>query len=285
MFLDGAFIPRAQAAFSPSDSGLLYGLGTFETLRLYDGVPFIPERHEARLRAAAETLGITPPSYGLKTIFMELSRRNDLPDARGRALLTGGDTPPGDSGPRFYAELAPLASERGTGDAGAESAGQGVAAILISEIPTGVPRVSGIKTLSYLPNHLARCEAERVGANEAILMTREGELLEGATSNFFVVIEGCLMTPPTEGRILPGITREVVIEEATAMKLPLETRSVWEQDLSRAEEVFLTSTLREVLPVRQIGNRRFRAPGTLTGRLAAAYRRRVVAYLKANRSR
>ncbi len=274
VFFDGRYIPRDQASFSPNDMGLIVGLGSFETLRLYEGVAFLAERHEARMREAARILQIPPPDYCLADIFAELSIRNRMSDARGRVLLTGGEDPAADPAPCFYAELGPLPR--------IPDAESGVSVIITST--NRFSPVSGIKSLSYLANHLARNDAIRAGANEALLTGAGGEILEGATSNFFLIVGGRLTTPDTDGRILPGITRGVVLEEASAMNVPVDIRPVRVDDLARASEAFITSSLREILPVRAIDGHRFEAQGAVTLRLADAYGRRVDAYVSKSRS-
>jgi branched-subunit amino acid aminotransferase/4-amino-4-deoxychorismate lyase len=196
-------------------------------------------------------------------------------------ILTGGVEAPDGSTPRprLYAEVGPLPPWAAPSPSNAEPDRRTADVVIVSNILGGITPVHGLKTLNYLPNYLARREARKRGAHEAILRNAAGELLEGATSNVFLVIAETLVTPPTEGRALPGVTRGVVIEEARRLGIPGRETPVVEGDLSRASEAFLTSTIREILPIAAFDAVRLMAPGPLTQRLQEAYRGRVRAFL------
>jgi branched-chain amino acid aminotransferase len=275
VYFDGAYVPRERALIPPTDVGVIYGLGSFETLRIYDGVAFMAERHQARMIHTLEYVGVATPALDLRGIFETLSVRNEQPDARGRILVTGGTERPDGTfeGPRVYAETTAIRGDL------AEIA-RGVKVCFASE---SLRPIAGFKSLSYLPNTLARAEARRVGAEEALLRAPGGEILEGATSNLHLVIEGRLTTPPADGRLLGGVTRSVVLEEAIAEGLEIDEHAIFDADLTRAEEAFLTSTIREITPIRDLAGRILPAPGPITLRLRDAYRRRVSAEISARR--
>lgn len=275
-YFDGAYVAGDEALIPPTDVGVIYGLGSFETLRIYAGHAFMADRHQSRLVDTLSRLGIpAPPALELATIFAELSRRNALPDARGRLVVTGGtETADGTlQAPRVFAEVLPLPPD-------ALGARGGVSVIFASQT---LRPIAGFKSLSYLPNTLARREARRQGAEEALLRADTGEILEGATSNVHLVIGGRLTTSPADGHILGGVTRGVVLEEARALRIPVDERAVSDADVTGADEAFLTSTIREVLPIADLAGRRFDAPGPVTTRLRDAYRRRVSAAVAAAR--
>lgn len=273
---DGRTVPRGDALLPPTDTGVLYGLGTFETLRLYDGVAFEAERHEERLREAAGRLGLTvPDGLSVPAAMRELAERNGVRDARGRVLVTGGEENP-DGGlprPRWFAELGPLP---GRTDADYEA---GVRVIILGEVLGGSEPMRGMKTLAYLPNHLGRMAARRAGADEAILSGPDGELLEGTSSNLFLVERGTLVTAPIDGRVLDGVTRRTVLEEAVQLSIPVRERVIRADDLAGASEAFITSSLREVLVVRELGDQAFDPTAPVARNLHAAYRARVRRYV------
>jgi len=260
---DGQFRPRAEALLPPTDTGVLYGLGTFETLRLYDGIAFEGERHEERLRAATARLGLRMPAgVSVPAVMRELAERNGVREARGRVLVTGGEEAPDGTlpRPRWFAELGPL-----PGRTAAEYEA-GVKVIILGEVLGGSEPMRGMKTLAYLPNHLGRMAARRAGADEAILAGPDGELLEGTSSNLFLVERGTLVTAPTDGKVLDGVTRRTVLEEARRLDFPVV-------------EAFLTSSLREVLVVRELGDHAFDPTAPVARNLHAAYRARVRRYV------
>jgi branched-chain amino acid aminotransferase len=273
---DGRFVPRGEALFPPTDTGLMYGLGTFETLRLYEGVAFEAERHEERLRDAARRLSIpVPDGLSLPMVMRELAIRNGVTEARGRILLTGGEEAPDGSlpRPRWFAELGPL-PRRTDADYAA-----GVSVLILDEVLGGSVPVRGLKTLAYLPNQLGRMAARSAGADEAILVGPDGELREGASSNLFLVADGALVTAPIDGQVLDGVTRGAVVEEARRLDIPVVERAIRREDLGGAQEAFLTSTLREVLVVRRLGDQEFDPAAPVARSLHDAYQARVRRYL------
>jgi branched-subunit amino acid aminotransferase/4-amino-4-deoxychorismate lyase len=279
--LDGRYVPQADARIPANDVGLLYGLGSFETVRIYTGRAFLADRHQTRLQRALAELELDVPPFDLADILETLSRRNEMPNARGRVVLTGGIEAPDGSTPHpcLYAEIGALPSWAAPDPDEPVDPARAVGVHLVSNLLGGVQPVHGLKTLNYLPNYLARREARKAGAHEAILQSREGELLEGATSNFFLVVGGTIVTPPTEGRALPGVTRGVVMEEAQRLGIDVREERVVPHDLEHTDEAFLTSTLREVLPIARFGPHPMKAPGPITARLAEAYRTRVREFL------
>jgi branched-chain amino acid aminotransferase len=161
----------------------------------------------------------------------------------------------------------------------AEHYERGVAVVLLEvSRPTDDQRASGAKASNYLANLLAVHEAKRRGAQEALVLGRRGQILEGASSNIFIVKGGKLRTPRPEPGILAGITRAAVLGVAAAEGISVEETEVWPEDLYGADEAFLTSSIREVMPVVSADGRSIGpgTPGPVTKRLHVGYRRAVV---------
>jgi branched-chain amino acid aminotransferase len=251
---------------SPLDHGLLVGDGVFETLRLYDGVPFAWRRHYERLTHSARGIGLAPPpSDELRGIADEVVRANGLGDGRLRITVTGGE--------------APLGSERGSAPP--------TVIVAASEMPVRPPvadvvtvpwarnehgAIAGLKTVSYAENVRALAYAAEHGAGEAVFPNTRGDLCEATGSNVFLVLAEVLHTPPGEAGCLLGVTRALVMELAARLGIPVEEAALPLDTLHRADEAFLSSTTREVQAIGRVdGHPLPVAPGPLTSRLAAAF--------------
>jgi branched-chain amino acid aminotransferase len=284
VYLNGEFLARDAARISPFDRGFLYGDGLFETVRAYASRPFRLDAHLDRLAASAAALAIPMPDRGhLVGIVNELIRRNDLADAVVRVALSRGRHggrlwPTEPTKPTVLVEARPFRSypvelyERG-------------ADVIVSSIAHDA--ASGVrrhKTANYLPSILAKREAIERETDEAILLAPDGDVAEGATCNLFCVRYGRLMTPPLDLGILPGVTRATVLELARAADLNIAEKRFGLPALATADEVFLTNSLMELLPVRRVilcdgrscieaeDNTLAPCPGPLTRRLTEAYR-------------
>jgi branched-chain amino acid aminotransferase len=254
IWLDGALCDEAEARVSPFDHGLLTGDGAFETIKVYAGRPFAVRRHLERLARSARGLGLgLPEAPVLRAALDEVVSGNGLHDARLRITVTGGP--------------APLGSERGAAAPTVIVAG---APLTPAVGPTNVavvpwPRnersaLAGLKTISYGENVVGLAYARERDASEAIFGNLAGNLCEGAGTNVFVVLGGRLITPPLSAGCLAGVTRDLVLELTDAVEddVPLSM-------LAEANEAFLTSTTREVQPIRAVDGRLLpAAPGTRT---------------------
>jgi len=273
VYLDGTLVPRQEAMVSPFDRGFLYGYGLFETMRSYEGRVFRLDRHLTRLRLSAQRLALASEleAYDLEQAVYRTLEANKLADARIRLTVSAGPggralAPPA-GGPItvlvFVEKLAlsPQACE------------QGVRAALVSSRRNSLSPLSRVKATNYLDNLVAYSEAVTSGAEEAILLNERGFIAEGSMSNIFLVAEGMLLTPSEESGILPGITREAVLELARALGIEAVEGEIPLVDLLRADEAFLTSSVREVLPITSIDNDPVGkgGPGPVTRRLMAAY--------------
>lgn len=279
LYVDGELRPESEAHLSPLDVGVIYGLGSFETVRVYEGYAFRADDHERRLRTALEALGLTLPGLPMGDVLEHVAKANRIGDGRGRVIATGGLEHPDGTlcTPRVFAEVTPW-PRRPAGDYA-----RGIRVEILSGVLGGMMPLAGMKSLSYLPNYVARRQAAAKGAEEAVLLHASGELTEGTTSNFFLVIGDRLVTPPADGRVLSGVTRQLVMEDAARLGIPVEERAVTRADVAHATGAFLTSTMREVLPIRDFGGVPLPVPGEAAVALGRAYRDRVDAFLARRR--
>jgi branched-chain amino acid aminotransferase len=274
--VNGVVVPAEQARVSVLDNGFTFGDSVYETLRTYRGRPFERGRHFKRLRASAGRVGFEIPAGDevLSRQLDDLLARGANEESYIRLIATRGV---GDISYDFEKVAGPtlVMVVKPWGGYPAAHYSEGVPVAIVS-IRRNHPLAldPAIKSCNLLNNVLAVREAQARGASEAILLNHRDEVAEGAASNVFVVRAGILRTPPLDAGILAGITREVVLELAARLGAPAreEPVSVW--DLRNAEEAFLTSTTREVMPIRAIETQPVGAgrPGPLTLRLLEAFR-------------
>jgi branched-chain amino acid aminotransferase len=261
VWLDGRLVPEAEASVSAFDHGITVGDGVFETMRVYAGVPLALDRHLDRLDRSALGLGLPTPD---RAVVAEACRSvldaNALPDCRLRLTVTAGAGPlgsgraPGEC--TILAAVAPLDPVAPT-----------TAVITVPWVRNERSPLAGLKTTSYAENVVALARAKEAGASEGLFANTVGELCEGTGTNVFVVVDGRLLTPPLSSGCLGGITRELVLEanpDAVEEALPFEV-------LQTAEEVFLTSSTREVQAVHRIDDRELPAPRPGTAAAAARF--------------
>jgi branched-chain amino acid aminotransferase len=278
--IDGRILPAEQATVSVLDRGFLYGDSVFEVLRTYHGVPFGMEEHLARLARSAERTLIRLP-VTLATLRSEIEAALKAAGhaeslvrimiSRGRAETLGLD-PSLAGGPLrviLVADLHELPETLYTEGAKVIT----YPTLRIADATTG----AGAKIANYLVAVLAMAQAKEQGAEEALVVNGEGLVAEGCTSNVFLVEAGTLVTPPESMGILLGITREHVLGLARELGIAVTERPFSVAELAGADEVFITSSIREVVPVVRVdaavvANGR---PGPTTARLIAAFRKRT----------
>jgi D-alanine transaminase len=250
VYLNGSYLPAERAQLSALDRGFVFGDGVYEVWRVVNGRLFEAERHRERLERGLRELRIGPPdgadADGLRTIAERLLRENGLTEGhatfyvevtRGVAPRTH-QFPPAGTRPTIFAYMAkfkPIEQDRRNG----------VRAITRPDVRW---LRCDIKTVQLLPNVLAKQAAVESGAFEAIFI-RDGVATEGTHSNLFAVLNGELRTHPANNLILPGITRDVVIELAREQGVPVREEAVTEAELRQCEELFFTGTTTDVLPV------------------------------------
>ncbi len=280
IFLNGELVQRPAAQVSALDRGLLYGYGLFETMRSYGGRVFRLEEHYSRLCHGAARLAMDVPLSlsQLGEAVEAILKRNDLTDAYLRLTVTAG--PPSDAAGRA-GEAALFLFARPLADYPPALYGRGMAAVVSSVRRNETSPLSRIKSLNYLDNLLAREDARRHDADEAILLNTRGFVAEGSASNVFLVQQGrpaCpvgrLLTPGVESGVLPGIARRAVLELAPAAGLEAIESEVGLSAFENASEAFLTNSIMEVMPLtsldgRPVGSGR---PGPVTERLHRLYR-------------
>jgi branched-chain amino acid aminotransferase len=280
--VNGVITPASEARVSVLDNGFTFGDAVYETLRTYGGRPFALARHFKRLRASAERLG-----FGLPKSDAELARTLDAlldqarnPESFVRLIVTRGV---GDISYHFDRVKGPtvvMAVKPFEGFPLSHYT-EGIALALVSVRRNHRLALDpAIKSNNLLNNVLAVREAQARGAVEAILLNQEGDVAEGASTNVFVVRDGVTVTPPLGAGILEGITREVVLELAREAGVPAREAAVSPDALRRADEVFITSSTREVMPASSLDGQRVGSgrPGPVTLRLLEAFRAAIPRY-------
>lgn len=269
-FINGAFVPLAEAKVSIEDRGFQFGDGVYEVIRTYKGRPFSLDAHLARLDRSAAALELTQPYSRAEWTrhVLEGIKRAAYPEAKIYIQITRGVAPRDHA---YSDDATPTAvmTVREFHPLDRSVQATGVEAMTTEDIRWGR---CDIKSVNLLANVLARQKVKQAQVFEAILVN-EGLVTEGAVSNVMVVQGGAVVTAPEGPRILSGVTRAVVLDLALKGGLPIQERFVSQADLYKADEVFLTGTTVEVLAViridgKIIGDGR---PGPITQRLAASF--------------
>jgi D-alanine transaminase len=265
VYLNGDYLPLDEAKVSVLDRGFLFGDGVYEVIPVYGGKPFRLAEHLERLDNSLAGIRMTSPlSAGQwADLFGRLIQGDH--DQSIYLQITRGAAPkrdhafPKDTPPTVFAMCSPIAPIPASG----------ARAVTVPDIRWDWCH---IKAVTLLANVLLRQQAVDQGCAEAILI-RDGQAIEGAASNLFAVIDGVLTTPPKGNRILPGITRDLAVELARANAVPYQERDIAADELTRAEEVWVTSSTREILPIveldgRSVGNG---TPGPMWTRMNRLY--------------
>jgi branched-chain amino acid aminotransferase len=277
VMIDGQIVPSEQARVSVFDRGFLYGDSVFESLRSYRGVPFALDEHLARLQRSAERVALALPA-DLETLRGEMLRALALhgtPDSYLRLTLTRGIGRSMGLDPDLADQPLRVIVVTDFAHPPAEMYELGISAITHrTERPSDVAGVADAKVGNYLVAVMAARAARALGAREALIEDRHGRILEGAASNFFAVFSGVLVTAPQSAAILPGITREHVLSLARERDIKVDLRAITRLSLASADEAFVTSSLRELVPVVSIDGLPVGdgTPGPMTRELLAAYR-------------
>ncbi|WP_418284292.1 aminotransferase class IV [Halorubrum sp. DTA46] len=255
--VDGELVPADEAVVSVEDRGFAYGDAAFETVRAYGGDPFRWADHAERLANTCETLGLDHglSDADLKRRIDETLAANEFADAYVKCSITRGVQPGTlDPQPEVDPTVVVIAKPLPRGGVGSEPVHGGPAAIQTTKTrkPSSRALPADAKTHNYLNGILARLELRVTGADEALMLDPDGNVAEGATSNLFFVDGTALKTPSLDGPILPGITRETVIELAEAEGIPVEEGTYPPDAVREADEVFLTNSTWEIRPVSRV---------------------------------
>ncbi|HET7902240.1 MAG TPA: aminotransferase class IV [Candidatus Nanopelagicales bacterium] len=264
-WLDDGLVDAAEARVSVLDHGLTVGDGVFETILVRRGAPFALTRHLARLQRSLAGLGIEgPPTDRVAEAVAAVVEGSGVPTAfsRLRITVTSGSGPfgsdRGDAAPTLVVTLAEAAPWPGT--------------TTLATVPWARNErsaIAGLKTTSYAENAIALAEAKRRGASEAVLADTQGRLSECTGSNVFVVVDDVVHTPSLDTGCLAGVTRELVLEWGRDIVEMRESHLPYDV-LTTADEVFITSSTRDVHPVVRIDDRELPA-GPVTTALRAAF--------------
>lgn len=275
VWIDGSVVDGAAARVPVTDHGLLYGDGLFEGIRIYGGRVFRLELHLARLAAGARAIGLTLPATAeqLREIVCETARAFGQREAYVRLLVTRGEGPLGvDPTPCRTPRVVCIVDAISLYPPEIRARGLDLATVSLRRPPADVldPRV---KSLNYLNSVLARLEAKRRGADEALILNLAGQIAEASVANVFVVRDGAVATPSASDGALEGITRRSVLEIAARLGLRAAERSIGRADVFAADEVFLTGTGARIAAVRSLDGAAIGAgaPGPIVRRIDAAF--------------
>jgi branched-chain amino acid aminotransferase len=277
IYLNGRLLPLQEARISVLDYGFLFGYGLFETMRAYNGMIFRLDRHLKRLTDSAELLNIPVDTSTLRNAVIMTLRANEFQNARVRLMVSIGEgslvpdlhscrEPTVFVGAARYLPLKLETYERGY-------------RIRVASRPrcrcSLLPR---LKTANYLENLLSRQEALANDADDALILDESSRILETCFSNIFLVAHNILKTPRLEDGLLPGITREVVLELADQLGIEVQETDIYLAELFAADEIFLTNSILEIMPVTAVNGKMIAAgtPGTITGNLMEAYHNLVI---------
>jgi branched-chain amino acid aminotransferase len=286
--VNGKIADGASAAISVFDHGFLYGEGVYETVRTYNGEPFLFDRHMQRLRASAAMIMLDVPlsdaeflQRSIETMHAAgLGKQADgtVAEAYIRILHTRGIgdltyDPAATPVPSIVVIVKPLPipSEHQFRD--------GVKVCMVDDIIRNHPRSVNplIKSNNLLNNALGMQQAMRKGGVEGVFRNYKGELTECSQSNLFIIRNGVVCTPPLDAGLLAGITRGFVFEIGAGLGIRVEETVLTDDDLFSADEAFFTSTTKELMPIARVDDRTIGTgrPGPITGQLLAEYRRRA----------
>lgn len=277
VMIDGQIVPAEQARVSVFDRGFLYGDSVFESLRSYGGRLFALDPHLIRLQRSAERVFIPLP-VGLEVLRGEVEAAvlaHGSRESYVRVMLTRGTGRALGLDPELAERSLRVVLVTALHLPPPELYERGIAAITFRvERPSDAPRVADAKIGNYLLTVVALQAARAEGAREALIEDSSGHVLEGSTSNLFAVFGDTLLTPPDDAAILAGITRARVIEIARAAGLRVALRAIPKSELMAADEVFTSSSIRELVPVVKIDGHDVGtgAPGPVTRELLRLFR-------------
>ncbi|MCL5022108.1 MAG: branched-chain-amino-acid transaminase [Nitrospirae bacterium] len=281
VYLNDRIVPRAEAMVSVFDHGFLYGDGVYETMRTYEGAIFMLDEHLVRLYRSASMIGLGMPldQDRVKSALYDTLGANSLRNAYVRLTVSRGSGAVGLDPDLCRAPTLVIIAEE-MKDYPKAMYEKGIKLIIAVTRRNSREAIDPrIKSLNFLNNILAKIEAKKAGADEAVMLNGSGYVAEGTVSNIFFFRDGVLCTPSVACGILDGITRDTVLDLAVREGLTVEEGEFSRDDLYGASEVFLTNTTMEVMPVSQVDSVRYGA-GEIAGLLRRMYRGEVKAYVE-----
>ena len=280
VYVNGKIVPAKEAVVSVFDHGFLYGDGVYETMKVYDGVVFMLGGHLQRLYRSASLIGLTVPSVAddLKIAIYETLMANSLRNAYVRVTVSRG---PGAIGldPDFCPVPTVVIITEDFKEYPAAYYKNGIS-LIIPETRRNLKEAINpqIKSLNFLNNILAKIEAKKKNAYEAVMLNSDGNLTEGTISNIAFYKNNTLCTPSIACGILDGITRGIVLDLARREGLKVKEGTFTKEEIYGAREVFITNTTMEVMPVSKVDDRPYPV-GKIAGLLRKLYRQEVNAYI------
>ena len=280
VYVNGTIRPAGEAVIPVYDHGFLYGEGVYETLRTYNHVPFLYEKHMRRLRASADRLQLEVPFTDDQLagwIDETVAAAGEMVESYIRILLTRGVgelnyDPKSTPKPSVIVIVKPLEEPP------ARVFNEGIRISLVPILRNHPGSVNPlIKSNNLLNNALAMQDAYRRGSEEGLMCNYRGELSECSQANFFMVRDGVALTPKSQAGLLEGITRAFLFEVGQDVGVEVRDETLFPKDLETADEAFITSTTRELSPVTRIDDRTLGdgKPGAVTMKLLEGYRRRA----------
>lgn len=267
MYVNGQLVDQSEAKISPFDHGYLYGVGVFETIRTYDGIPFLLEEHMERLNDSLKELQIecSLQVEDVYAIIQQLCEHNQLQDTYLRINISAGIGEVGLQVPAYekptviifqkpLPPLQPLAEKEA----------------VILTIKRNTPETKQrLKSHHFLNNIAAKREIGADLLKEGVFLTQDGKIAEGITSNIFWIKDHQLFTPTIDTGILNGITRQLIIRLANKLGLSVKEGLYNQEELAQAEEIFFTNSIQEITPVNQLANRQY--PGKMGKKTVQLY--------------
>ncbi len=276
IYLNGKLIPRSKAKISVLDYGFLFGYGLYETVHTYNGKAFRLDNHLARLKFSGDRLGILIHTALIHEAVNGVIKTNNFQQARIRIAVSLGE---GTITPNLVSCTKPTIAVMATEykPPTAEKYKNGFKVIVSNIRRNSRSPVTYLKSANAMENMLARQEAKKTGADEALFLNEKGYLTEAAGSNIFLVNGGILKTPRYETGILPGVTRVVIFELAAQLGIKVKEVNIKPSELMESKEAFVTNSMIEIVPVTKVGDKKIGdgKPGEITKQLASAYKRLV----------
>jgi branched-chain amino acid aminotransferase len=284
IYLNGTIVPRSKAKISVFDHAFLYGYGMYETMRAYHGKIFLLEKHIQRMRKSAEIMVLANKLAGIDLVKAceETLAANRLEEARVRLTVSNGDSDMAPWAGGDKSEPNAVVTARPYTPFSQKKYNEGFRVGIASVRCCRQSIIATLKSISHLNNVMARMEVTARGLDEALLLNDDGYIAEGGGCNVFFVKSNSLLTPPLDSGILPGVTREVVLEIATQMAIGVKETNIKPEALNRFDEAFVTNAMIEVMPVTAVRETNGHMvtigsgkPGKITKRLMEAYRERA----------